>query len=450
MTLLYDTLTWKNEKGIIPWVARQWKVSDDARDVEFAIEPGFNWHDGRPLTAADVAFSFDYYSRFPYRWMSTTVIESARAVGGDIVRIRLKEPYAPFIEDIAGVVPIVPKHVWEKVDNPLHYEGADTFVGSGPFRLAEYRSAQGTYRLEANAGYKPGRVFVREFQLLNLPNEARLPALMQGQLEITRGLDLAAVDAVMSKSTVKVLESQPFSITRLSFNTARAPFDRVEVRQAVAHAIDRAKIAELVTKAPPIVGSAGVVPPGSPWATEGLRQYAFDPQQARNLLRGEKLTIDLITDPALREAELMQPMLEQVGITLNIRKLDAKSRTPLLREGSFQATLLMHIGVGGDPDYLRRWYVGEEGNDFTQGNVFKHADYERLARQQSATIDPVQRKTLVAKMQAILADELPTVVLFHRPFYWLYDSAKYTPMNTWGGLLNGVPHGHNKLTFLAR
>jgi peptide/nickel transport system substrate-binding protein len=146
----------------------------------------------------------------------------------------------------------------------------------------------------------------------------------------------------------------------------------------------------------------------------------------------------------------MTPMLAAVGIDLAVRTADPKTRSQLLREGAFQIGLLTHIGVGGDPDFLRRWYSGEEANDFAQGSVFHDASFNALAAQQAATSDASARAALVGQMQARLADELPTIPLYYRRFYWVYDATRLTPMNTWGGLLDGVPLVTNKLAFLPR
>ena len=143
--------------------------------------------------------------------------------------------------------------------------------------------------------------------------------------------------------------------------------------------------------------------------------------------------------PTAREPELMRPMLAAAGITLNVQNVDAATRTQLLTEGNFQMALTSHIGVGGDPDYLRRWYAGEEANTFAQGSIFHNAQYTRLGEQEAATIDPPQRRAIVFQMQEILADELPTIVLYHRRFYWVYDPSVFTPMMTAGGLMNGIP-----------
>jgi peptide/nickel transport system substrate-binding protein len=448
LSLLYDTLTWKDERGIIPWLATTWDVSPDGRDVTFTLAHDVRWQDGQPLTPADVVFSFEYYAAHPYRWMSTDMVSGATVLGSDRVRVQLKSPYAPFIEEVAGVVPIIPRHVWVNVADPLHYEGADASVGSGPFRLAEYRSAEGAYRLPANADYFKGRPTVDEIQQLNVPNETLVQAVQQGQVDLAWTTDASVVGVFPTDARVKVLQTAPLSVVRLVLNTERSPLDRVEVRQALALALDRAGVARAVTKGEPVPGSAGVIPPETPWFSPSVRQYAYDPDTARRLLGGQRLTLELLANPDYREPELLQPMLDAVGIALQVQRVDAATKAALLKERRFVAAELQHIGVGGDPDYLRRWYAGQEANLSSQGDVLHDAEFDALAQQQASTLDVAARRALVTQMQDVLARDVPTIPLFYRRFYWMFDSSRLRPMNTWGGLMNGVPFVDNKLIFL--
>lgn len=450
LTLLYDTLTWKDEHGIIPWLAGKWAISADGRDYTFTLTPNARWQDGPPLTADDVAFSFDYYARHPYRWTDTTMVESATALDTGQVRLRLRQPYAPFLEDVAGIVPIIPKHVWSNVAAPDTYGGADASIGSGPFKLAEYRPGDGAYRLTANPSYFHGSLTTQQYEQLAVPATTSVQAVQQGQLDVSWGTDASVIDLFKGDSRLKVLATPPLSVVRLAVNTKRAPLDSKEARQAIMYALDRARIAQVVTKGPPIVGSAGVIPPETPWYDPGLGSYPFDVAKARALLQGKQHAIELLADPANREPELMQPMLQAVGITLAVKRVDGATRTQLLREGNFQLGLVQHIGIGGDPDFLRRWYSGTEANDYAQGSIFHNAQFDQLAREQAVTLDEAKRKQLVFRLQAIVADELPTIVLYYRRFYWTYDRTKFMPMNTWGGLIDGAPLVQNKLSFLRR
>ncbi|HET9014606.1 MAG TPA: ABC transporter substrate-binding protein [Thermomicrobiaceae bacterium] len=449
LTLIYDTLTWKDEYGIIPWLGASWEASSDGKTYTFRLVDGATWHDGTPLTADDVAFTFAYYARHPYVWMPTTVVTSATALPDGRVQIGLARPDAAFLEDIAGNAPIVPRHVWEPVADPIKYTGANATIGSGPYTLAAYDATQGAYRLLANDHYWRGRPRVREWRQVTVPSQSSVPAAQHGDVDIALSADASVQTVLASDARLRVFATAPLSIVRLVVNTERAPVDRVEVRQAIMYALDRARIAETITHGPAIVGSAGVIPPETPWFDPNLKTYPYDPATARQLLGGKSLSVELLADPTAREPDLMAPMLAAVGITLNVRQVDAATRTQLLEEGNFQLALTSHIGVGCDPDYLRRWYAGEETNSFAQGSIFHDSAYTALGSREAAELDPATRRQLVFQMQAILAEQLPTIVLYYRRFYWVYDPARLRPMNTWGGLLDGIPFPNNKLIVLG-
>jgi peptide/nickel transport system substrate-binding protein len=450
LSLIYDTLTWKDENGIIPWLATAWDVSNDGRQVTFTLAHDVRWQDGQPLTADDVAFSFNYFANHPYRWMPTDMVLDASVAGADSVQLQLKYPYPPFIEEIAGVVPIIPRHVWGNVADPLHYDTPDATVGSGPYRLSEYRSDEGAYRLTANPGYFRGRPRVDEVQQLNLPAETVVQAVQRGQADLAYTTDASVIGMIAADTRMKVLQTAPLSVVRLVLNTERPPLDRIEVRQALAYAVDRAALGSAITHGAPVVGSAGIVPPETPWFAPSVRQYAYDASAARRLLGGERPSLELLANPEYREPELLAPMLAAVGVTLQTQRVDAASKAALLKDRRFQLAELQHIGVGGDPDYLRRWYSGTEANLSSQGDVLHDPVLDGLAQQQATTLDTAARREIVAQMQDVLADDVPTIPLYYRRFYWVYDSSRLSPINTWDGLMNGVPFVDNKLIFLPR
>ncbi|MBI2939844.1 MAG: hypothetical protein HYY04_05340 [Chloroflexi bacterium] len=449
LTLLYDTLTWKDDRGTIPWLAERWETSTDGRHCRFTLRDDVRWHDGQPVTVRDVAFSFTYYREHPFRWLSTEVVVGAEAVGPSTVDVLLDRPYAPFLEEIAGSVPIIPAHVWATVRDPERFEGEAATVGSGPFRLAEYRQAEGAYRLTAFPRYFRGRPTIDEFWQFVVPAEMRIPVVQRGQADLSLGAD-ASVLTLLGGDRPRVFETAPQSVVRLAVNTLRPPLDDRSIRLAVALALDRAAIARTITKGPPVIEGTGVIPPETPWfnpAVAGLLPHA--PDRARDLLAGRSVALELLADPSAREPELIQPMLEAVGIALRIRRADPKTRLQLLGEGSFQLALTSHIGVGGDPDFLRRWYTGEEANDFAQGFAFRHDEFARASEAQVRALRPEDRRAPVYRLQEIVATELPTITLYHRRFYWVYDPARFRPFATAGGLLNGVPFPTNKLAFLT-
>jgi len=87
LSLIYDTLTWKDARGLIPWLAASWRVSPDGRTYTFRLDPRARWQDGRPLSAGDVGFTFEYLRRHPFRWVSTTEVAKVVVVDPRTVSI---------------------------------------------------------------------------------------------------------------------------------------------------------------------------------------------------------------------------------------------------------------------------------------------------------------------------------------------------------------------------
>ena len=467
--LMFDTLTWKDERGIVPWLAERWAVEDGGTSYVFRLRPGVTFHDGRPLAARDVAFTFDYFARFPSKWASTAVVASAEATDDRTVRVRLHRPFAPFLEDIAGAVPILPEHVWSNVSDPLKFLEPRAVVGSGPYELVSYAEGRGEYLFRARRSHFAGTPLVRELAYVLVPLAQSVIALQTravDALQHFRNYDVVA--AFGGGDPYRILTTQPFSIMRLIFNVDRQPFTDRRVRHAVAYALNRRDIAERVTRAPDVVvGSAGVIPPESPWHAK-VKEYPFDPQRARRLLDeagvvdrdgdglrelpdGAKLTVELLADPAADDAQLVMAQLRAVGLASRLLVADPKTRTELQQKRAFQLALTSHIGVGGDPDFLRRWFAGEVFNVFEFGNALHSPEFDALAAAQSRELDLAKRKELVARMQQVLAEELPTLPLYHRRAYHVYDPAKWDRwFNTAGGIMTGIPLLENKLAFLGR
>ncbi len=466
LSLIYDTLLWKDERGLIPWLAESWRAGADGTAYVFTLASGVRWQDGRPLTSRDVKFTFDYYRRHPFKWVDTSVVASVEVRDRRTVVVRLAQPYAPFLENIAGVVPIIPEHIWKTIERPEEEQDLHVAVGTGPYRLVDYRPEAGLYRFVAFGEYFKGRPTTEEIQYLLVPTERQVLAVQNGQVDVAMATTYDVARAFAGHPYLRVWETDPLSIARVVFNLDRLPTSLRLFRHAMAYALDRRRIAEIVTRGPAPIGSAGLVPPGDPWHNGRVKPYSYAPDVAQTLLRqlgyadrdadgilksrdGERLQLELIASPA-REVELIQQMLKEVGVDVRIRTVDPATRAELAAEGQFQMLLSTHIGSGGDPDYLRTWFTGEGANLFARGSAVRSPEFLRLARLQLHTVDSQQRRRYIDQMQVLLSEELPTLPLFYRRFFWIYDSRKFTPVATRGGLLNGVPLVENKLAFLPR
>ena len=467
LMLAYDTLTWKDGRGIIPWLAERWSVADDGRTYTFAIRDDARFHDGHALSAEDVAFTFTYFARFPFKWTSTTVVERAEALDARTVRITLAAPHAPFLEDIAGGVPILPRHIWEPVTDPLAFRGPGSTVGSGPFAFVSYAEGRGEYLYRAQDRHFGGRPAVSELAYVLVPEAQRTIALQTHAADVFLATEYELVTAFANGDPYKVFTTPGLSVMRLILNVDRAPLNDVRVRQAIAYALDRGDLASRVTHAPDVVvGSAGLIPPDAPWASPAVRQYPFDPARARALLDtaglldrdgdglrelpdGAPLVLDVIANPAIPDGGLVVAQLRAAGLSARTVSGDAKTRTDLQQRRAFHLALTSHIGIGGDPDFLRLFFSGGATNAFAYGDALHNARFDAVAALQAREPDPMRRRAQVAELQDLLAAELPTLALYYRRFYFVYDPRAWDRWtNTAGGIMNGIPLIDNKLAFL--
>lgn len=459
-SFLFDTLTWKDDTGVIPWLAKSWEVSKDGLTYTFKLEQDVLWHDGQPFTAEDVVFSFNYYRQHPFNWTGdVSQIESVTKTGDDTVVFKLKNPYAPFLSDLVGIVPIIPKHIWEKVDNPVEFRGEEALIGTGPYKLRVYDEKAGQYLFEANEQYFKGDVIVKQVAYLNVSSQAL--ALQNGEIDGGMTFNYSEVEDLQSKG-FRVIQAHPTgSAVRVTFNLEHPQLGDKRLRQAIAYALDREDMARKLTGGEPMVGNAGVIPPDSPWYNPSVKQYDYNLEKAEQLLDElgyrknengirEDLKLSVLVSSTSQEAQVMQEMLKKAGIELNIQQVDGAAFSAAMGENRYDMAITGHIGLSGDPDFLRLWFLGQASNAVAaRGKPWQHEAFQALAVQQMKELDPDKRKAIVDEMQAILAEELPTLVLYHRPFYFFYDADVYDGWkNTYGGIADGIPLWDNKVFLL--
>ena len=447
MSLLFDTLTWKDEDGVIPWLAEEWAVSDGGTEWTFTLATGATWHDGEPLTAEDVAFTFRYFKAnqgaFKWSW-PVGKIESVEAVDKETVVLNLTEAIAGAHEGLFGSLPIIPRHIWEGVDDPVKLTSEDAVIGSGPFKLLEYSKEEARYVYEANGDYFKGPPNVDELTFINVENQAL--ALETDTIDYASfwGKEIEAVETFRDDESYGIIDGPSFWVLQTIFNTQRPPFDDVELRRAVAHAVDRQQIVDQVTHSGAIVASLGILSPFTDWHNPDLPAYEHDPELAEAMLEeagATDLSLRLITTAGFaREAELVQANLEAVGIEVKVQTGDYSTIDGLLREGNFDLAINGHGGIA-NPAMLETptW----------PAQTYDNTEYDELYEQQATTVDETQRRELVWELQEMIAEDLPVLTLYHPKMWTVYDASV---LDSWfytqGGVGFGIPISMNKLIFL--
>lgn len=480
VSYLYDTLLWKDSTGaLLPWLAGRYERSEDGLAYTFELRDDVRWHDGRPLTVDDVVFSFEYLESHPVSPLQVAQphdIAEVRPAGGSKVQVRLDKPFVTFAEQIAGAVPVFPRHVWSGVTDPTGTQDLKMLVGSGPYRLESFSDEQGSYLYVANDAYFLGRPFVKRVEMR--PVSDALTSLRAGDVD-AGGPDVQGV----TPDALAPFRSDPFGVIDnpagfafpLYWNTSKGgALADVRFRQACAKAIDRQDIVRRLLKGNGAPGNPGFLPPGHPFHAQ-VEQHGFDPAAANRLLDDAgyrpsgpggvrqgpdgrplrfRLVVAALGSPAL--VELVRSGLRAVGVEVNPEFKDLVRLFAAKLTGDYDMAITLYPGPSGpgpmgDPDYLRTIYSSRVGTGFHAVQGYANQELDDLADRQLVTFDQDRRKDLVARIQRIVARDVPVLPLYYSTLFFAYRSSVfdqwyYTPG---GGFGPGVPEPYNKHAFVT-
>ena len=434
VTLVYDTLLWRDAAGIPrPWLARSVTRSDDGLRLTVRLRDGVRWHDGRPLTAADVAFTFGYVASH-YQPRFTPQLDDVgrvRATGRLTARIDLRRPSLGFDDQPLADLPIIPRHLWQGLAGG-RVAPPGPAVGSGPYRLIRAGAKRG-YVLRASPGYFRGAPRVREIRVPIIGDADRTYAALRASRVDMVPLNLPEPTATDVASTLGVALSRGPSYvgTALVLNVRRAPLDRLETRRAIAAALDLERIAR--SAAPARAADEGYIHPASRWAA-GSRLQRFDPVSARPVLQalGRPLRVLAPTnDPVRLEAGRRVVLaLRQAGADATLVKL---SRQRLERAigargapADFDAAIQSIPALAShDPDYLVRLFGSDPRTAPLNFGGYRSVPFDELARRVASAPDLSQRRRATAAELTLLARDVPAVPLFFSQGTFAYRPGVY-------------------------
>ena len=471
LSYIFDTLMWKDESGLVPYLAEDYSVSEDGMTYTFQLRKGVSFTDGTPFTAEDVKFTFDYMKEHPYKWVSVSMVEEASVVDEHTVEIRLNKTYNPFLSDVAGSLPILPKHIWENVTEPETFTEPEAAISTGPFILENYDAAAGTYTFKANEDYFYGDVQIDKLVIANVSGGDSKEALLSGEIAAAPNISYKAAMSLKDSPEYTVLEGPGLSVTRLYFNFDEEAMAVKEIRQAMYHAVNLDEVVEKAYGGAGYVGSAGHVQPGTPWYNPDVRQYAYDVETAKKMLseagaadsngdgileyNGEEMSYTLtFTENDEKLAELLVSYMKAVGIELVPQSADDATVKAAISEGNFELAFNTNGSFGGDPVFLSRFAtVGADGAPSVTGQggkTWESEEYNKIYNESAVEQDDAKRHEQVNELQEIIAEELPCLTLYYKKAVAAYnntifDGFYYTP----DGISIAVPFIMNKLVFVS-
>lgn len=435
VTLVYDTLLWRDAEGVPqPWLATAVETSADQRRVTIRLAPNVNWHDGVPLSSADVVFTFTFVADRLHTRFSPQLdaVERVDAPDASTVVVTLRHPSPGFSDQPLADLPMLPAHIWRRLPvGQLAPEGLP--VGSGPYRLVEHRPNQ-SYRFEANDGYFRGPPAVRTIEVPIIADFAEtLRAIEQGRIDMVP-LNLGK-DAVarIAGATTRVARGASYVGTTLMFNLRQAPFDRPEARLAVARAIDVVRTARAAGR--PLPARRGHLHPESPWAPPedlapaGTPPPGGTPPPAAIPAPFEVLVAD--NDPTkLAAAQHIMITLRRAGLEMSVKKVRPAELSKAVGEDgsppSFTAAIWTTPALASyDPDFLSQIYGSNPRHGLINYSGYRSAAFDALAERVASATDLSQRRAAVREELELLRDEAPAVPLFFAPGIYAFRPQAY-------------------------
>jgi len=396
-------------------------VSSDGKTVTVKIRSGVKFHNGDPLTSADVKYTFD-------RIIDTKTAAVARSFFTDVdtitapdattVVFNLKNPNAPLIAFMAHPnTGIVSKKIGEA---NADLSKKETAIGSGPFKLAEW-VPDNFMRFEANKDYYvSGQPYLDGIRINVVPDESGLTAALR-----TKAADMAIITnanvarTLRAESGVTLSAKPSLSYNLIFVNTKRKPLDNLKVRQAIAYAIDRKAIIDAVA-----FGEGEVTGPIAPalanyaLPTSQYPLYTRDVAKAKQLLQEANVgpvsftMLTQTTEPAYAKdiAQLVQQQLAEIGVTMKIETLEFTQWVDRWLKADFDMAPGLN-GGGPDPDfYVYRYFTNDGNLNFvTSYQNTVSSDAIKTAR---ATTDVAKRKDLYTTAQKELVNGVPFIWLF--------------------------------------
>lgn len=436
--LIYDTLmTTDAEDQIIPWMVEDDFVNEGFKEYTFNLKPGQKFHNGNPVTAEDIKFSFEYPAEQNVSGQRKVCdkLESVEVIDKDTVKFILKEADVNFMRDAFCYIRIIDDAVYEGVEDGTTV--TDT-VGSGMYQLVEYKTGE-YYRLEAVEDYFLGTPEVKSINMPILTDTTAIQqAILSGELAASTGsIGIEMVDVFKNVDGITVLSNPGFAPLLVNINNGRAPFDNVDFRNALAYGIDVNGICETLYGEYALVGTRGAVRSDFSYAVEGL-EYVYDPDKAIELLEGigyteledgvrvdsegNPLSMEIITysgnDIRSRACELMQTQLKEIGIDLQILTLDMDTA---------DAYVWPDFEVSNGRDYdLSTWgwsstnqltyLVSLCSSDYAAGpyNVcgYVSENFDALVEEKLSAVSSMEEmESLLQEMQNVIAEEVPLLTI---------------------------------------
>lgn len=400
-------------------------ISPDGTQITYHLRRGVRFADGKPLTSADVAFTYHAIIDPRNNVLSVDAYQRIASLSTPdpyTVVIRLKGPWNAAVTRLFAqsdfAFGILPAHAFASTQLQRAAWEQHPF-GSGPFRVVQWQRGDRIV-LEPNPYFQPAPKLAR-IVLRIIPNaDSAFNALRTGEVDIAPVYPnrLAAAREFHGITLVTTPENATFWLT---LQTSRPPTSDVRIRRAIAYAVDLSEIADTYQHAYPQAGA--FVPPVLAWHDPTVRSYPHDVRKARALLGGQTVDAVLVTSSEEqlynRIATVVQEQLAPAGIRVSIKQFStALFNAPEgpIRNARFTLAIDGWIG-GADPEQSVVWLCAQANQDGSNISRYCNPRFEALFRDQERTAGDAQRRRDFFAMQRMIHDDVPVIPLYYETYY---------------------------------
>jgi peptide/nickel transport system substrate-binding protein len=438
-----------------PWLASKYEWSTDNKSLTFTIRDGVKWSDGQPLTANDVVYTFQLMKQHPSLDLNSvwSVLSDVVLKGSNQVVMTFKQSAVPYFYYVADQVGIVPQHIWSKIPgDPAAYVDNPP-VGSGAFKVQPCTPQNITY-VRNDSYWQPG-----------LPKVAKVlyPAYTSND---PANLDLATGKAQWGSQFIPNINTfytnrspnnhywfPPLTNVSVFINLKDPVLGAQVVRQAMAYAIDREKVAKVAEYGyQPAANQAGIVTPTyQSWLDTSQQGYSLDTNKTTSLLTsagyhkgsdgifvspsGQRLSFGIINigdySDWVAAVHEIQVDLAKVGIEIKAQNLSSDDYNNRLYNGQFQLAYGDETG-GPTPYYeFRQWLysansapIGKPAS--TNYERYSNAQTDQLLDQYGATTDENTQHQIMNKLQTVLLQDVPLIPVTEGVDWYQYNTSKFS------------------------
>lgn len=466
---LYDRLITfdNNDNTIAPGIAKSWHLTRDGKMVTFYLRKDVAFHStdyftpSRTLNADDVIFSFNrvldehhpYHhvsgGRYPYfqNVQFNEIVQEVEKINDYTVRFKLNKANSSFLANLATDFAVILSAEYGQHLADINQKSQIDIkpIGTGPFKLVNYKSGS-LIRYYKHPLYWREKVAIEQLVYdITASNYGRLTKLLTNECDVIAYP--IAHNKIDNNPELNLEEVTSFNIGYLGFNTQKPPFDNVNVRTAIAHAINRQSIIETVYSGRADIANS--ILPKNSWASDKtLPAIEYSPTKAKQMLTDagfpDGFTMDIWAMPvqraynpnALTMAKLIQSDLSEIGVTVNIVSYEWVTFLRRLALGEHQSVLLGWSADHPDPDNFLTPLLSCNSIETGSNRVFWcNNEFDTLLQQSLNTTNVSQRKQFYTEAQQIIAKQLPLIPIAHSKRYQARNKRiEGKLLNSFGGI----------------